>query len=42
VLYILLSVYADHEPHGVLEDAVVAFRKLKVGGYMIFDTEDQT
>jgi len=32
-------VYIDgnHEPEYVLEDAVLAFRKLKVGGYMIFD-----
>ena len=32
-------VYIDgnHEPEYVLEDAVLAFRKLKVGGYMVFD-----
>ena len=32
-------VYIDgnHEPEYVLEDAVLAFRKLKSGGYMIFD-----
>lgn len=33
----MIYIDADHEPHAVLEDAVVAFRKLKVGGYMIFD-----
>ena len=32
-------VYIDgnHEPEYVLEDAVLAFRKVKVGGYLIFD-----
>lgn len=32
-------VYIDgnHEPEYVLEDAVLAFRKLKVGGFLIFD-----
>lgn len=32
-------VYIDgnHEPEYVMEDAVLSFRKLKVGGYLIFD-----
>ena len=32
-------IYLDgnHEPHYVLEDAVYAFRKLKINGYLIFD-----
>lgn len=33
----LIYIDGNHEPEYVLEDAVNAFRKLKVGGYMIFD-----
>lgn len=33
----LIYIDANHEPDYVLEDAVLAFRKLKVNGYMIFD-----
>jgi SAM-dependent methyltransferase len=33
------NIYIDgnHEPEFVLEDAVLAFRKVKIGGYLIFD-----
>lgn len=33
----LIYIDGNHEPEYVLEDAVLSFRKLKVGGYMIFD-----
>ncbi len=33
----LIYIDGDHEPEAVLEDAVLAFRKLKKGGVMIFD-----
>ena len=33
----IIYVDGNHEPEFVLEDAVLSFRKLKVGGYMIFD-----
>ena len=33
----IIYIDGNHEPEYVLEDAVIAFRKLKVGGYMIFD-----
>lgn len=33
----LIYIDGNHEPHYVLEDAVMAFRKLKPGGYMVFD-----
>jgi hypothetical protein len=33
----LIYIDGNHEPHYVLEDAVLAFRKLKVGGYLVFD-----
>ena len=35
--YDLVYVDANHEPEYVLEDAVFAFRKLRDGGYLIFD-----
>ena len=33
----IIYVDGNHEPHYVLEDGVLAFRKLKPGGYLIFD-----
>lgn len=33
----IIYIDGNHEPEYVMEDAVLAFRKLKVGGYMIFD-----
>lgn len=33
----ILYIDGNHEPEYVLEDAVLAFRKLKVGGILIFD-----
>ena len=33
----IIYIDGNHEPEYVLEDAVLAFRKLKNGGYMIFD-----
>jgi predicted O-methyltransferase YrrM len=33
----IIYIDGNHEPEYVLEDAVLSFRKLKVGGYMIFD-----
>ncbi len=33
----MIYIDGNHEPEYVLEDAVLAFRKLKKGGYMIFD-----
>ena len=33
----IIFIDGNHEPEYVLEDAVLSFPKLKVGGYMIFD-----
>lgn len=33
----IIYIDGNHEPEYVLEDAVLSFRKLKVGGHMIFD-----
>ena len=33
----IIYIDGNHQPDYVLEDAVLSFRKLKVGGYMIFD-----
>lgn len=33
----MIYIDGNHEPEYVLEDAVLAFRKLKKGGYLIFD-----
>jgi hypothetical protein len=33
----IIYIDGNHEPEYVLEDAVLSFRKLKKGGYMIFD-----
>lgn len=33
----IIYIDGNHEPEYVLEDAAIAFRKLKVGGYLIFD-----
>jgi SAM-dependent methyltransferase len=33
----IIYIDGNHEPEYVLEDAVLAFRKLKKGGYLIFD-----
>ena len=33
----IIYIDGNHEPEYVLEDAVLCFRKLKPGGYMIFD-----
>lgn len=33
----IIYIDGNHEPEYVLEDAVLAFRKIKVGGYIIFD-----
>jgi len=33
----IIYIDGNHEPHYVMEDAVLAFRKLKVGGYLVFD-----
>jgi len=33
----IIYIDGNHEPEYVLEDAVLAFRKLKIGGYLIFD-----
>jgi hypothetical protein len=35
--YDIIYIDGNHEPDYVLEDAVLAFRKLKVGGHLIFD-----
>jgi hypothetical protein len=35
--YDIIYIDGNHEPEYVLEDAVLAFRKVKVGGYLIFD-----
>ena len=36
----MIYIDGNHEPEYVLEDAVLSFRKLKVGGYLIFDDLD--
>jgi hypothetical protein len=33
----IIYIDGNHEPEFVLEDGVLSFRKLKVGGYLIFD-----
>lgn len=33
----MIYIDGNHEPEYVLEDAVLSFRKLKIGGYLIFD-----
>jgi predicted O-methyltransferase YrrM len=33
----IIYIDGNHEPEYVLEDAVLSFRKLKVGGILIFD-----
>ena len=33
----MIYIDGNHEPEFVLEDAVLSFRKLKVGGFLIFD-----
>ena len=33
----LIYIDGNHDPHYVLEDAVLAFRKLKHGGWLVFD-----
>ena len=33
----IIYIDGNHEPEYVLEDAVLSFRKLKVGGYIVFD-----
>jgi predicted O-methyltransferase YrrM len=33
----IIYIDGNHEPEYVLEDAVLAFRKLKIGGYLVFD-----
>lgn len=33
----IIYIDGNHEPHYVLEDAVLSFRKLKVGGWLVFD-----
>ena len=33
----IIFIDGNHEPEYALEDAVLSFRKLKVGGYLIFD-----
>lgn len=33
----IIYIDGNHEPHAVMEDAVLYFRKLKLGGIMIFD-----
>lgn len=33
----IIYIDGNHEPEYVLEDAVLAFRKVKVGGFLIFD-----
>lgn len=35
--YDIIYIDGNHEPEYVLEDGVLAFRKLKVGGHLIFD-----
>jgi len=36
----IIYIDGNHEPEYILEDAVLSFRKLKSGGYMIFDDFD--
>jgi hypothetical protein len=36
-LFDIIYIDGNHNPEYVLEDAVLCFRKLKTGGYMIFD-----
>jgi predicted O-methyltransferase YrrM len=36
-MFDIIYIDGNHEPEYVLEDAVLSFRKLKIGGYMIFD-----
>lgn len=36
-LFDIIFIDGNHEPEYVLEDAVLSFPKLKVGGYMVFD-----
>jgi predicted O-methyltransferase YrrM len=36
----IIYIDGNHDPEYVLEDAVLSYRKLKVGGYMIFDDYD--
>jgi len=36
-MFDVIYVDGNHEPEYVMEDAVLSFRKLKKGGYMIFD-----
>jgi len=36
-LFDIIYIDGNHNPEYVLEDAVLCFRKLKAGGYMIFD-----
>lgn len=38
----IIYIDGNHEPEYVLEDAVVSFRKLKIGGYLIFDDYNWT
>jgi predicted O-methyltransferase YrrM len=33
----IIYIDGNHQPEYVMEDAVLAFRKLKVGGYLLFD-----
>lgn len=33
----IIFIDGNHEPEFVLEDAVLAFRKIRIGGYLIFD-----
>jgi SAM-dependent methyltransferase len=33
----IIYIDGNHEPQFIIEDAVLSFRKLKVGGYLIFD-----
>ena len=33
----IIYIDGNHEPHYIIEDAVLSFRKLKKGGYLIFD-----
>jgi hypothetical protein len=33
----IIYIDGNHEPEFALEDAILSFRKLKIGGYLIFD-----
>jgi hypothetical protein len=33
----IIYIDGNHEPHYVMEDGVLAFRKVKVGGWIVFD-----